>query len=227
MSEGSRRCYHKIGTCGGGEKGVPLSRLVAFCCIREGERIHRRGRGGRGGGRAGIAGDGQPQGLPLREGDGGWGGRMDSCLRRNDGWGARGLGFRRGKRAAPPRSSAALSFEGRFQTCPYHRPAGDDSPRRARGARRGERRDSRGRATTRVAPTGGGTGEGETVAKKGGNVAWCCILLHFRLLLSCRGDSGIAPTGERIGRGKRAAPPRSSAALSFEGRFQTCPYDRP
>ena len=115
----------------GGENGVPLSRLVAFCCIREGERIHRGGRGGRRGGRG-------FQTCPYGRGE--------------------------GERAAPPRSSAALSFEGRFQTCPYHRPGGDDSPQRARGARRGEGRDSRGRATTRVAPTGGGRGMGKSSA---------------------------------------------------------------
>ena len=41
-----------------------------------------------------------------------------------------------------------------------HPGGGDDSPQRARGAQRGERRDSRGRATTRVAPTGRGRGRG-------------------------------------------------------------------
>ena len=160
MSEGSRRCYHKIWTWGVKTGCLCLALLHSVAFPGGGEDSPQRARGAQ-----------------------------------------RGEGFRRGKRAAPPRSSAALSFEGRFQTCPYHRPGGDDSPQRARGAQRGN---------------GGIAGDGQPqglplrwvcrvgVAKKGGNVAWCCMVLHFRLLLSCRGDSRIAPTGRRgdLGGGK-------------------------
>ena len=131
---------------------------------------------------------------------------MDSCLRRNDG---------SGKRAAPPRSSAALSFDGRFQTCPYGRGTGDGeggwipaSAGMTGGGKEQRRRDHRRRCRLRAgfkpAPTT--AREGERGFRRG------------------RMDSCLRRNG---GWGKRAAPPRSSAALSFEGRFQTCPYDSP
>ena len=159
MSEGSRRCYHKIWTWG--------VKTGCLCLALLHSVASGRGRGF------------------TAEGAGG----------------AEGEGFRRGERGAPPRSSAALSFEGRFQTCPYHRPGGGIH-RRGRGGRRGGRpRFSRGRATT--SPYGDGRRRwGRVGGDKGRKCCMVCILLHFRLLLSCRGDSRVAPTGGGRGRGR-------------------------
>ena len=170
MSEGSRRCYH-VGMWRGGvaKKGVKLSRMVLhFVAFGEGERTHRSWRGGDGFmPRVGARGQahrrnhhglvrphkrdenglaprtGNHKGLPLR--GGGRGGRMASCLRRNDGWGA-GMtdGARRGKG---------------MDSCLRVRAWGMALRRKdhgiAKGMETGWRRE---RATTRVAPTGRGRG---------------------------------------------------------------------
>ena len=116
MSEGFATMLPRWDVGGGGENGVPLSRLVAFCCIRGGgEESPQRARRGKG-----------MRALTLalsHDGRGDWsggggGGRMDSCLRGNDGWPCEGMktGWRR-ERATTRVAPTGGGGGGRMDSC--------------------------------------------------------------------------------------------------------------